>query len=105
VPWPAVSRAAPSWSTKPRAEDSFTANHVFEVGGPRPCVVVAAVTGTAVVLPLPFSPQIPTPAELCAVRAREYRWPPTASHALTNEVERVYRAGGLFHADLCHTHK
>jgi hypothetical protein len=37
--------------------------------------------------------------------ARAYSWPTTAAHAKVNEVEKAYRSGTLFHADLCHSHQ
>lgn len=78
---------------------------VLEVARPAPCVIVTAATGYGVVLPMPGSASIPAAHQLDQLIARRYPWPQTATHAKVNEVERAYRLGTLFHADLCHSHQ
>ncbi len=78
---------------------------VLEVARPAPCVIVTAATGYGVILPMPGSAIIPAANQLDRLTVRRYPWPQTAAHARVNEVERAYRLGTLFHADLCHPHQ
>ncbi|MEV0453701.1 hypothetical protein [Catellatospora methionotrophica] len=90
---------------------------VYEVRTPQPCTIVHAANGTAVVLPLPGHPTVPTQLDGVNVGMRTYRWPDMYAEQPSRKPNKPPRkghhslvtdamaAGYLFHGDICVGHR